>query len=327
MKGFLQKKHLWLAVALALSAGSAFSAESSAQGGKSNRKITDPTSTLEGYFVRVKSAVSGEKELYYNKDGSLRTDLGSGLLEGDFSLDESLLGGDDALDFSFESAGEGVPEKNKETNPAPAVKKAKPESSRVPAPIAPAAKPAKEKKVEPDGTVDEHSILKKYSKEKRDFGLAENFQKTLEMTADSRFDKSFSMREWQNSTSFGMRRFSRLDDDPVEMRGAFLPDGENVPGGLFSSSAEVAGNRMFVRRDDGLVPVNLNERFSNQDVRPNERSRLMRETSGLSMQDINRYQFRRNRSTEAGLPVVSPGKQEVRSETFTGSKKSAATEK
>ena len=31
----------------------------------------------------------------------------------------------------------------------------------------------------------------------------------------------------------------------------------------------------------------------------------------LSMQDINRYQFRRNRSSDPGLPVVKPGSDDV----------------
>jgi len=331
VKGFLQKKRWWLAVALVLAAGTAFAAETSERGGKSKRKITDPTSTLEGYFVRVKSAISGEKELYYNKDGSLRTDAGNGLLDGKFSLDESLLGDDaEPADFSFESVPDGVP-KNSEKSEKPAstvpAKKTNADEKRVPAPVAPEKRTPVAKKMEPEGTVDEHSILKKFSKEKRDFGTAENFKKTLEMPADARFDKTFSMREWQRSTSFGMRRFSRFDEDSVEMRGATLPDGENVPAGIFSSDAESAGNRMFVRRDGGLFSVNLNERFSSADVRPNERSRLMRETSGLSMQDINRYQFRRNRSSDAGVPVVSPSGGDVRNESFSGAKKSVNVEK
>jgi len=331
MKGFLPKKRWWLAVALVLAAGTAFAAESPERGGKSKRKITDPTSTLEGYFVRVKSAISGEKELYYNKDGSLRTDAGNGLLDGNFSLDESLFGDDsETADFSFESAPDSVPENSeKKGKPASAVpaEKTNAENSRVPAPVAPEKRTPAAKKLEPEGTVDEHSILRKFSKEKRDFGIAENFKKTLEMPADSRFDKTFSMREWQRSTSFGMRRFSRLDDDSVEMRGATLTDGENVPEGIFSANAESAGNRMFVRRDGGLFSVSLNERFSNADIRPNERSRLMRETSGLSMQDINRYQFRRNRSSDAGVPVVSPSGGDVRNESFSGAKKSTVSEK
>ena len=32
----------------------------------------------------------------------------------------------------------------------------------------------------------------------------------------------------------------------------------------------------------------------------------------ISMQDINRYQFRRNRSTEPGLPVVPVGTDKVK---------------
>ena len=77
---------------------------------------------------------------------------------------------------------------------------------------------------------------------------------------------------------------------------------------------------MFVRTDNGLLEVKLNARFSSvQNMRAAERPIALRESSGFSMQDINRYQFRRNRSSDPGLSVVSPGgKGEVRKETFNG---------
>ena len=273
---------------------------------------------LQGYFVRVKSGVSGEKELYYNKDGSLRSASGDGLLGGDFSLDESLLGEGD-LNLEFEpdpipqdggaapqSAADRVPAKKSADLPPPPV----------PAPKAPA------KKSEPDeeiGTVDEDATLRKFSRKHSDFGInSDNFKKVVNTTVTDRFNDAVSLREWQGSATYGMRRFSGLGEN-YEMRSAPF-DGNALELGLFETRSNLAGEKMFVRTNEGLLEVRLNSKFSSmQNMRAAERPIALRETSGFSMQDINRYQFRRNRSSDPGLSVVSPGGEgTVRKETFNG---------
>ena len=128
----------------------------------------------------------------------------------------------------------------------------------------------------------------------------------LNAEADDRFFEPFSLREWQGSTAFGMRRFSS-ETDAFEMRSAERADDGNFEAGLFETRSALAGERMFVRDGDGLFEVRLNERFSAAErTIANGLARPLRETSGFSMQDINRYQFRRNRSSDPGLPVVSP---------------------
>ena len=290
-----QKKFLLSVLASAIAAGTLCAAPA-----PKKKKITEPTSTLEGYFVRVKSGVSGEKELYYDKDGTLRKTLGDGLLGGEFSLDESLLSGSDGLDLDF---APGTPP---------------PQSAAAPAAEAPAETPraaafAREEKSaaasEEDGVVDDEALLKKFSSRKAPdaFGVSsENFRKVLNAEADDRFFEPFSLREWQGSTAFGMRRFSS-ETDAFEMRSAERADDGNFEAGLFETRSALAGERMFVRDGDGLFEVRLNERFSAAErTIANGLARPLRETSGFSMQDINRYQFRRNRSSDPGLPVVSP---------------------
>lgn len=282
------------------------------------KKITAPTSTLEGYFVRVKSGVSGEKELYYDKDGTLRKTLGDGLLGGEFSLDESLLSGSDGLDLDFApgtpppqpSAAAQTPAKAAGEIPSPAVPAAP--AAEAPAETPPAAFAREEKSAaasEEDGVVDDEALLKKFSSRKAPdaFGVSsENFRKVLNAEADDRFFEPFSLREWQGSTAFGMRRFSS-ETDAFEMRSAERADDGNFEAGLFETRSALAGERMFVRDGDGLFEVRLNERFSAAErTIANGLARPLRETSGFSMQDINRYQFRRNRSSDPGLPVVSP---------------------
>jgi len=57
-----------------------------------------------------------------------------------------------------------------------------------------------------------------------------------------------------------------------------------------------------------------NDKYSRYDVAASSPSdRVIAKTvDQLSMQDINRYQFRRNRSDTPGLPVVKPGSDEVK---------------
>ena len=265
------------------------------------KKITAPTSTLEGYFVRVKSGVSGEKELYYDKDGTLRKTLGDGLLGGEFSLDESLLSGSDGLDLDFApgtpppqpSAAAQTPAKAAGEIPSPAVPAAP--AAEAPAETPHAAAFAREEKSaaasEEDGVVDDEALLKKFSSRKAPdaFGVSsENFRKVLNAEADDRFFEPFSLREWQGSTAFGMRRFSS-ETDAFEMRSAERADDGNFEAGLFETRSALAGERMFVRDGDGLFEVRLNERFSAAErTIANGLARPLRETSGFSMQDINR---------------------------------------
>lgn len=272
---------------------------------------------LQGYFVRVKSGVSGEKELYYNKDGSLRSTSGDALLGGDFSLDESLLGeGDLNLEFEPEPIPQNGGAPPSSTDRVPAKKTADLPPPPVPAPKAPAKK--SEPKADP-GTVDEDATLRKFSRKHSDFGInSDNFKKVVNTTITDRFNDAVSLREWQGSATYGMRRFSGLDEN-YEMRSAQF-DGNALELGLFETRSNLAGEKMFVRTNEGLLEVRLNSKFSSmQNMRAAERPIALRETSGFSMQDINRYQFRRNRSSDPGLSVVSPGGEgSVRKETFNG---------
>ena len=273
---------------------------------------------LQGYFVRVKSGVSGEKELYYNKDGTLRSSSGDGLLGGDFSLDQSLLGEGD-LELSFEPATfpQDASETQKTATPAKSADRV-PATKKPPQMPTPAPKTANDENEE-SGTVDADATLKKFSREKKDFGInPDTFKKVVNSTVNDRFNGAVSLREWQGRSTYGMSRFSELDEN-YEMRAAAL-DREAPDFGLFETRSSIAGEKMFVRTDNGLLEVKLNARFSSvQNMRAAERPIALRESSGFSMQDINRYQFRRNRSSDPGLSVVSPGgKGEVRKETFNG---------
>lgn len=306
VKRFLLQFHGFLSVSALLFAAGALRAEES----DDKKKVAGE---LQGYFVRVKSGVSGEKELYYNKDGSLRSASGDGLLGGDFSLDESLLGDED-LNLEFE------PEPLEQSRDLPA---SGAEAAQPPMPAPRISAPAKSDEMpvssEEIGVVDEDATLRKFSRTRSDFGInSDNFKKIVNTTVTDRYDGAVSLREWQGSMSYGVRRFAGLDEN-YEMRAAQFDDSA-VELGLFETRSNLAGEKMFVRTNEGLLEVRLNERFSSlQNMRAAERPIALRETSGFSMQDINRYQFRRNRSSDPGLSVVSPGGEgDVRKETFNG---------
>ena len=74
----------------------------------------------------------------------------------------------------------------------------------------------------------------------------------------------------------------------------------------------VAGTQAEVKDWEERMGVEANPKYAG--VKSDWQGRLNpdpKTVDQLSMQDINRYQFRRNRSGDAGLPVVKPGSDEV----------------
>ena len=78
--------------------------------------------------------------------------------------------------------------------------------------------------------------------------------------------------------------------------------------------SEITGTKAEVRGWEERMGVEANPKYAG--VKSNWQGRLNpdpKTVDQLSMQDINRYQFRRNRSSDAGLPVVKPGSDDVQS--------------
>ncbi len=76
----------------------------------------------------------------------------------------------------------------------------------------------------------------------------------------------------------------------------------------------VSGTKAEVKDWEERMGVEPNAKFTG--VRSSWQGRLNpdpKTVDQLSMQDINRYQFRRNRSSDPGLPVVKPGSEDVQS--------------
>ena len=75
-------------------------------------------------------------------------------------------------------------------------------------------------------------------------------------------------------------------------------------------TAELSGRLAEVKGIDTRLPNDKNSRYDVTPSSPSDRV-ISKTVDQLSMQDINRYQFRRNRSDTPGLPVVKPGSDEV----------------
>jgi hypothetical protein len=75
-------------------------------------------------------------------------------------------------------------------------------------------------------------------------------------------------------------------------------------------TAEWSGKVATVQGIETRLPNDKNSRYDVKPSSPSDRV-ISKTVDQLSMQDINRYQFRRNRSDDPGLPVVKPGSDEV----------------
>lgn len=76
----------------------------------------------------------------------------------------------------------------------------------------------------------------------------------------------------------------------------------------------VSGERAEIKDWEERMGVESNQKYAG--VKSNWQGKLNpdpKTVDQLSMQDINRYQFRRNRSSDPGLPVVKPGSDDVQS--------------
>ena len=76
-------------------------------------------------------------------------------------------------------------------------------------------------------------------------------------------------------------------------------------------TVEWSGKVASVQGIDNRLTTEKNSRYDVTPSNPSDRV-ISKTVDQLSMQDINRYQFRRNRSDAPGLPVVRPGSDEVK---------------
>ena len=162
---------------------------------------------------------------------------------------------------------------------------------------------------EVDGSVDFSAALKKMT---RSSGLMEErYDKTMApLTKDPRYnrDNLVTFDSWHGKYDTYGRKKAEVDltdtlgaevrpKDTVEVKSVELPSSP-----WSRRTAEVKG------LDERLTT----EKVSRYDVKPLPfAGTVAKSIDQLSMQDINRYQFRRNRSDDPGLDRVRPGSEKV----------------
>ncbi|MGN0835649.1 MAG: hypothetical protein ACI4QA_07505 [Candidatus Spyradosoma sp.] len=133
-------------------------------------------------------------------------------------------------------------------------------------------------------------------------------RETYELERNEGYDNVIAMKEWHSKYStLGVRRTDRYDVR-TERYDSRLDAPETLERRLLDNSL------MWERSREAQISVNdalarrLVERYTTGTAAGKYDLRLPApgERTGLSMQDLNRYQFRRSHSTEAGLPVVQP---------------------
>lgn len=162
---------------------------------------------------------------------------------------------------------------------------------------------------EVDGAVDFSAALKKMA---RSSGLMEErYDKTMApLTKDPRYDRSnlVTFDSWHGKyDTYGRKK---AEVDLTDTLGAEVRPKDTVE----VKSVEMPSSPWSRRTADvkGLDGRLTTEKVSRYDVKPVAfPSPVSKSIDQLSMQDINRYQFRRNRSDDPGLDRVRPGSDKV----------------
>ncbi|MBR5621932.1 MAG: hypothetical protein IKW49_01965 [Opitutales bacterium] len=158
-----------------------------------------------------------------------------------------------------------------------------------------------------EGEVDPSAGLKDFMRINENYGNSLD-RESYDLERNEGYSNIISMKEWHSKfSSLGAKRsqryegtaerFSERFDSPETLERKIL---DNSLMWTRSRESQITVNESLARRL--AEKYTTGSKSGNYDVRlpaPGERT-------GLSMQDINRYQFRRSHSTESGLPVVQP---------------------
>ncbi len=158
-----------------------------------------------------------------------------------------------------------------------------------------------------EGEVDPSAGLKDFMRINENYGNSLD-RESYDLERNEGYSNIISMKEWHSKfSSLGAKRsqryegtaerFSERFDSPETLERKIL---DNSLMWTRSRESQITVNESLARRL--AEKYTAGSKSGNYDVRlpaPGERT-------GLSMQDINRYQFRRSHSTESGLPVVQP---------------------
>ena len=252
-----------------------------------------PKPTLRGFKVTTEGGVEGKQVVEYGPDGR---PVGGGGIPATTRIGH----GAPLPPGALSGAPVGT-----SGQPAPTVSKGMttPDGRQLPFTLEGAGRK------EVDGSVDFSAALKKMTKSSG--LLEERYEKEMaSLNLDPRYSREnlVSFDSWRGKYDTYGRRKAEVDladtlgaevrpKDTIEVKSVELP------------SSPWSRRTADVKGLDGRLTT---EKVSRYDVKPIPfPSPVSKSIDQLSMQDINRYQFRRNRSDEPGLDRVRPGSDQV----------------
>ena len=158
-----------------------------------------------------------------------------------------------------------------------------------------------------EGEVDPSAGLKDFMRINENYGNSLD-RESYDLERNEGYSNIISMTEWHSKfSSLGAKRTQRYESTAERFTGK-IDSPEMLERKILDNSL------MWTRSKESQITVNeslarrLTEKYTTGSKSGKYDIRLPApgERTGLSMQDINRYQFRRSHSTEAGLPVVQP---------------------
>ena len=165
-----------------------------------------------------------------------------------------------------------------------------------------------------DGAVDFNASLKKASKSS-DI-MEKKFDTTMAPIGKEQVysrNNLLTLDTWHGRyDTFGRKKSDIAVEDTL---GATVRQKETVEvKSIDRTTSAVNGSKAQVKDWENRMGVDTNARYTG--VKSSWQEKLNgapKTVNQLSMQDINRYQFRRNQSSDPGLPVVKPGSDTVKS--------------
>lgn len=163
-----------------------------------------------------------------------------------------------------------------------------------------------------DEAVDFNSALKKASKSSGLMG--ERFEAGMAtISKDQVYSRNnlLTLETWHGRYDSVGRK--KADVELTDTLGASVRPKDTVElKSIDRTTSAISGTKADIKDWEQRMGVETNAKFTG--VKSSWQGRLSpgpKTVDQLSMQDINRYQFRRNRSSDPGLPVVKPGSDEV----------------
>lgn len=158
-----------------------------------------------------------------------------------------------------------------------------------------------------EGEVDATAGLKDFMRINENYGNNLD-RESYDLEKNEGYSNIISLKEWHSKfSSLGAKRTERYEGAAERFSGK-IDSPETLERKLLDNTL------MWERSRESQITVNeslarrLTEKYATgtQSGKYDVRLPAPGERTGLSMQDINRYQFRRSHSSEAGLPVVQP---------------------